>query len=64
MKLEVAPTRRNFDGRTVYLWSLIDQQGRIRDSGCELTPVAANRAGNRSIKAQGPEMLLDMLECR
>jgi hypothetical protein len=63
MKLEITPNQRIFDGRTVYLWKLTDDQGRLRDSGCALSHASAVRAGNRSISAQGPALLLDMLEC-
>lgn len=64
MKLEITPTRRSFDGRTVYFWQLLDNRGRLRDNGCELTAAAAQRAGRSSIYAQGPDLLLDMLEGR
>ena len=64
MNITIEPFPRSFDGRTVYRWNLIDKSRRLRDSGCELTSAAAKRAAKRSIHAQGPSQLLDMLECR
>jgi len=64
MHIEITPITRGFDGRIVYRWSLMDESGRLRDGGCELNSAAAERAARRSIHAQGPCLLLDMLECR
>lgn len=64
MKITIEPVARNFDGRTVYCWGLIDESNRLRDSGYELTAAAAERSARRSVHAQGPSLLLDMLECR
>lgn len=64
MRIAISTEDRKFDGRRVYWWQLIDDAGRVRDAGCELTEAAAKRAGQQSIHAQGPDLLLDMLECR
>ena len=64
MQINVNPTVRAFDNRIVYAWELIDSRGRLRDSGVQLTYVGAERAARRSEQAQGPELLLDRLECR
>ena len=64
MQIAVVPTIRAFDNRTVYAWELIDSRGRLRDSGVCLTHQQAERAARRSEQDQGPDLLLDMLECR
>ena len=64
MQINVIPTIRAFDNRTVYAWELIDSRGKLRDSGVQLTHDAAERAARRSEQVQGPELLLDRLECR
>ena len=64
MQINVIPTIRAFDNRTVYAWQLIDSRGRLRDSGVQLTHDAAKRAARRSKQDQGPDVLLDKLECK
>jgi len=64
MKITIEPVTRRFDNRIVYCWGIVDESNRLRDSGCELSRDAAERAARRSHHAQGPDLLLDMLECR
>lgn len=62
--IAIQPHQRSFDGRTVFLWELRDSRERLLDHGCELTRERVIKVATDSWHRQGPEALLDMLECR
>lgn len=51
MKTTIAPHRRQFDGRTVFIWILDDDAGRLLDRGCEISREQAERSAERAVQA-------------
>lgn len=64
MHANIYPAIRDFDGRQVWYWELIDKRHRLLDRGCGLSKKNALQQARSAAERQGPGLLLDMLEMK